>query len=81
VMKVGYFNDLSYYLLGEAAMGLGFKDSAKLYFARARAAQQSDKSCEGAFNTCEGFEIAKAVAAVLDVPGSSPVSESGEKNK
>ncbi|MDH4293446.1 MAG: M48 family metallopeptidase [Betaproteobacteria bacterium] len=72
VMKVGYFNDLSYFLLGEAATGLGLKDAATTYYARARAAQQADKSCEGAFNTCEGFEIAKAVDAVLGVPELPP---------
>jgi len=65
VMKVGYHNDLSYFLLGEAATGLGFRDAAKTYYARARAAQQADKSCAGAFDTCEGFEVAKAVDAAL----------------
>ena len=37
VMKVGYFNDLSYFLLGEAATGLGLKDAATNRTTRGRA--------------------------------------------
>lgn len=64
VMKVGYLNDLSYFLLGEAALGLGFRDTAKNYYARALEARKADKTCEGVFNTCEGFEIAQRIDAV-----------------
>ena len=73
VMKVGYLNDLSYFLLGEAAAGLGFRDVAKIYYARAREARKADKSCDGAFNTCEGFDIAQRVDAALMVPAPKPV--------
>jgi len=68
VMKVGYHNDLSYFLLAEAATGLGLEAVAKTYYARARAASQADKSCAGLIDTCEGFEIAKRVEAALGAP-------------
>lgn len=65
VMKVGYRNDLSYFLLGEAATGLGLNVTAKVYYARARAARQADQTCDGAFNTCEGFDLPARIAAAL----------------
>lgn len=65
VVKVGYLNDLSYFLLGEAATGLGFAEIAKTYYARALEARRSGRTCEGAFNTCGGFAIAERIAAVL----------------
>ncbi|MGE0559100.1 MAG: M48 family metallopeptidase [Burkholderiales bacterium] len=79
VMRVGYLNDLSYFLLGEAAAGLGFGDAAKIYYARAQAARKADKSCDGAFNTCEGFEVAKLVDAALAAPAPRPVGGVVEK--
>jgi Zn-dependent protease with chaperone function len=68
VMKVGYLNDLSYFLLGEAALGLGFRDAAKIYYARALDARKADKTCDGIFNTCDGFDIVPRVEAALIVP-------------
>ncbi|MBX3650126.1 MAG: M48 family metallopeptidase [Burkholderiales bacterium] len=64
VTKVGYFNDLSYFLLGEAATGLGFREVAKTYYARALEARKAGKTCEGAFNTCGEFAIAERLAMV-----------------
>jgi hypothetical protein len=32
VMQIGYINDLTYYYLGRAAEGLGFRDAAKTYY-------------------------------------------------
>ncbi|MCW5603198.1 MAG: M48 family metallopeptidase [Burkholderiales bacterium] len=66
VMKVGYLNDLSYFLLAESAAGLGFRDAARVYYARAREAHKAGKTCEGGFNTCEGFDVVKVVEAALD---------------
>lgn len=63
VIKVGYLNDLSYFLLGEAANGLGLHDAARTYYARAIDAQQAGKTCGGDFNTCEGFDVPKLAAA------------------
>ena len=71
VIKVGYLNDLSYFLLGEAATGLGFRDVAKIYYARALAARTADKTCEGVFNTCEEFDIAQRIDTTLAVPASA----------
>jgi Zn-dependent protease with chaperone function len=66
VVKVGYFNDLSYFLLGEAATGLGFQEVAKIYYARALEARKAGKTCEGVFNTCGDFAIAGRLATVQD---------------
>jgi len=63
VIKVGYLNDLSYFLLGEAANGLGLRDAARNYYVRAIEAQKVDKTCSGDFNTCEGFDVPKLAAA------------------
>jgi Zn-dependent protease with chaperone function len=60
VVKVGYENDLSYYLLAEAAKGLGLQDAAAAYYKRAAEAQAGGKTCGGAFNTCDGFVIGDA---------------------
>jgi hypothetical protein len=71
VVRVGYLNDLSYFLLGEAATGLGFREAAKTYYTRALEARKAGKTCEGAFNTCGEFAIAERLVAVLgsDVAG------------
>jgi len=65
LLRVGYQNDLSYFLLAEAANGLGLKDAAKIYYARALEAQKDGKTCDGTFNTCEGFDIPKLIQAAL----------------
>lgn len=63
MIKVGYLNDLSYFLLGEAATGLGLHDAARTYYVRAVEAQKAGKTCGGDFNTCEGFDVPKLAAA------------------
>ena len=65
VIKVGYINDLSYFMLGEAAKGLGRSDAAKAYYSRALVARTNDKTCDGAFNTCEGYQFPQVVEAAL----------------
>ena len=65
LLRVGYQNDLSYFLLAEAANGLGLKDATKIYYARALEAQKDGKTCDGTFNTCEGFDIPKLIQAAL----------------
>lgn len=65
LLRVGYQNDLSYFLLAEAANGLGLKDAAKIYYARSLGAQKDGKTCDGTFNTCEGFDIPKLIQAAL----------------
>lgn len=76
VVKVGYFNDLSYFLLGEAATGLGFREVAKTYYERALEARKAGRTCEGAFNTCGEFAIAERIAAVL---GGNAIGEAATK--
>jgi hypothetical protein len=61
VMQVGYLGDLPYFMLGEAARGLGFKDAAAVYYRRALAAGEE----HGCADACEGFEVRKLAAAAL----------------
>lgn len=58
VMKVGYRNDLSYFLLAEAASGLAMTEAANIYRRRAMDARKAGQTCGGAFSTCEGFDMA-----------------------
>lgn len=74
VVKTAYLNDLSYFLLGEAATGLGFRDVANIYYARALEARKADKSCDGIFNTCEEFDIPQRIAAALSAPAAAAVN-------
>ena len=78
VVKTGYLNDLSYFLLGEAATGLGFREIAKIYYSRALEARKAGKTCEGAFNTCGEFAIAERITATL---GSDVAETSKNINK
>jgi Zn-dependent protease with chaperone function len=66
VIKVGYLNDLSYFMLAEAAKGLGLEDVSKLYYGRAFDAQQAGTTCGGTVNTCEGFEVKPTARAGLE---------------
>jgi predicted Zn-dependent protease len=61
VIQVGYLSDLSYFMLAEAAKGLGLNDAAKTYYKRAVDAGK-DYGCSGA---CEGFDVPKLAAAAL----------------
>lgn len=63
VIKVGYDNDLSYFLLGEAAAGLGMEEAARVYRKRALETARAGNTCGGAFDTCEGFVIGEAQTA------------------
>ena len=65
VMQVGYLSDLSYFMLAEAARGLGFNDAATTYYRRALAAGR-DHGCAGGALGCEGFEVQKLARAVLE---------------
>lgn len=61
VIQVGYENDLSYFMLGEAARGLGFKDAARKYYRHALDAGEQYGCGEG----CEGFDVPKLARARL----------------
>jgi predicted Zn-dependent protease len=64
VMQVGYLSDLSYFMLAEAANGLGLKDAAATYYRRAIEAG-SQYGCGAAEPGCEGFEVQKLAQAAL----------------
>ena len=67
VMKVGYLNDLSYFLLAEAAAGLKQRDAARAYYERAVAAEKAGNGCAGAImNSCEGFEVKRLASIALE---------------
>lgn len=64
VMQVGYLSDLSYFMLAEAARGLGLKEAAATYYQRALDAGKEHACGSGVFS-CEGFEVQKQAAAAL----------------
>jgi predicted Zn-dependent protease len=64
VMQVGYLSDLSYFLLAEAASGLGMKQAATTYYRRALEAGKENACGSGLFS-CEGFDVQKAAASAL----------------
>ena len=55
VLQAGYLSDLSYFMLAEAAKGLGLKDAAAIYYRRALDAGKQ----HGCGDSCEGFEVQK----------------------
>jgi predicted Zn-dependent protease len=61
VMQAGYLSDLSYFMLAEAARGLGFEEAAATYYRRALAAGKE----HGCGDDCEGFQVAKLAAQAL----------------
>jgi hypothetical protein len=65
-MQVGYLSDLSYFMLGEAARGLGLAEASAAYYKRALAAGKEYGCGDGGFS-CEGFEVQKQAAAALSV--------------
>ncbi|MBV8032291.1 MAG: M48 family metallopeptidase [Betaproteobacteria bacterium] len=64
VMGVGYLSDLSYFMLAEAANGLGLPDAAKVYYQRAVDAS-AQYGCASGFNSCEGFDVQRLSAVAL----------------
>ncbi len=61
VLQVGYLGDLSYFMLAEAARGLGLREAAGTYYRRALDAGK-EYGCGG---DCEGFNVPKLAAAAL----------------
>jgi len=53
VMRADTLSDLSYYMLGEAAHGLGFEDAARVYYQRALDAAREGHACGGLLSSCE----------------------------
>ncbi|TAK80293.1 MAG: M48 family peptidase [Betaproteobacteria bacterium] len=66
VMQAGYLSDLSYFMLGEAARGLGLAEAASTYYQRALEAGKEYGCGSGGFS-CEGFEVQRQAAAALSV--------------
>jgi predicted Zn-dependent protease len=65
VMQTEYLSDLSYFMLAEAAKGLGLADAAATYYKRAvEAGAKYGCSGESGFD-CEGFEVQKRAQAAL----------------
>jgi predicted Zn-dependent protease len=65
VMQVAYLSDLSYFMLAEAARGLGLNDAAATYYRRSLEAGKDD-ACGSGWFSCEGFEVRKAAEAALN---------------
>ncbi|MBV8088390.1 MAG: hypothetical protein JO139_02255 [Alphaproteobacteria bacterium] len=74
VMQIGYVNDLTYYYLGRAAEGLGYRDAAKTYYQISQRLTVSGRACsaEGS-NFCNGEVFpAAAQAQLLELTQPSP---------
>lgn len=66
VLQVGYLNDLSYFLLAEAAAGMSLPGAARAYYQRALQAAQAGKTCGGGLaDTCEGIEVTRLTQNAL----------------
>lgn len=63
VSRVGYKIDLAYYYLGRAAEGLGYYNSASVYYNLALA---NIYECDGIINTCDGFVFPRDLRKRLD---------------
>ena len=61
VLQVGYLGDLSYFMLAEAARGLGLREAASTYYKRALDAGKE----YGCGADCEGFNVPKLASAAL----------------
>jgi Zn-dependent protease with chaperone function len=61
VLQVGYLGDLSYFMLAEAARGLGLREAANTYYQRALDAGK-EYGCGG---DCAGFNVPKLASAAL----------------
>ena len=62
VLQVGYLSDLSYFMLAEAAKGLGLKEASAAYYQRAiEAGREYGCGEEG----CEGYDVPKRAHAAL----------------
>src|SRR5688572_27931838 len=65
VMQTEYLSDLSYFMLAEAARGMGLKDAAAAYYKRAvEAGARYGCGADAGFD-CEGFEVQKRAQAAL----------------
>lgn len=65
VMQTEYLSDLSYFMLAEAARGMGLKDAAASYYKRAvEAGARYGCGADAGFD-CEGFEVQKRAQAAL----------------
>ena len=60
VVQTGYLSDLSYFMLGEAAQGLGLDAAAATYYKRALEANKR-YACGTPASGCEGFDVRKLV--------------------
>lgn len=65
VMRVNYGNDLTWFLMAEAAAGLNLNDTARIYYRNALDARTAGRTCSGTPNTCDGFDIAGRAAAMV----------------
>jgi hypothetical protein len=65
VMQTEYLSDLSYFMLAEAAHGLGYQEAAATYYKRAvEAGERYGCGAQAGFD-CEGFEVQKRAHAAL----------------
>ena len=82
VMQIGYVNDLTYYYLGRAAEGLGYRDAAKTYYQISERLTVSGKACNGEGATsCNGEVFPAGAQAQLVELAVPPASASSKQAK
>jgi hypothetical protein len=82
VMQTGYVNDLTYYYLGRAAEGLGYRDAAKTYYQISERLTVSGKACSAEGTTfCNGEVFPAAAQAQLVELAAPPPSASSKQAK
>ena len=65
VLQVGYLNDLSYFMLGEAARGLDMPIAARRYYSLAVEADRAGFGCGAVVDSCMGFAVQQTATAAI----------------
>ena len=73
VAQTGFNSDLSYFMLAEAAKGMGKPALARVYYERSVEADRAGEGCQGFFNACEGIPVRRlSLRAVSEDAASAP---------
>jgi len=77
VARVGFSSDQSYFYLGRAAEGLGYREAAITYY---KLALLADFKCGGWINVCDGLDFPSDINARLEPLNLQVAKEAAEKS-
>jgi len=77
VARVGFASDQSYFYLGRAAEGLGYREAAITYY---KLALLVDFKCGGWINVCDGLDFPSDINARLEPLNLQVANEAAEKS-